>query len=67
MMKKSLIDMNTLIKTIIDNNLRNRVISVSQLKRLLSGTEQRRYNLVNRAIKNFEIYHPLRLCLKKLL
>jgi hypothetical protein len=47
--------MNTLIKTIIDNNLRNRVISVSQLKRLLSVTDQRRYNLVNRAIKNQEL------------
>jgi hypothetical protein len=47
--------MNKLTQKIINNNLANRVISVSQLKRLLDGTEQSRYNLVNRALKKEEL------------
>ena len=47
--------MNKLTQKIINNDLANRVISVSQLKRLLDGTEQSRYNLVNRALKKEEL------------
>lgn len=50
-----LLNMNRLLRKIIDNNLANRVISVSQLKRLSNGTEQSRYNLVNRAVKSQEL------------
>jgi len=47
--------MNKLTQKIIDNGLADRVISVSQLKRLSDGTEQSRYNLVNRALKKEEL------------
>jgi hypothetical protein len=47
--------MNKLLQKIIDNGLADRVISVSQLKRLLDGTEQSRYNLVNRALKKADL------------
>lgn len=47
--------MKNIVQIIIDNNLGNRVISVSQLKRLLNGTKQSRYSLVNRAIKKEEL------------
>ena len=48
--------MNTLTTKIIEQGLANRVLKVSQLKRLAEGTEQRRYNLLNRAIKSRELY-----------
>ncbi|WP_040015902.1 type IV toxin-antitoxin system AbiEi family antitoxin domain-containing protein [Desulfobacter postgatei] len=48
--------MKNIVQIIIDNNLANRVISVSQLNRLLNGTKQSRYNLVNRAIKKKELF-----------
>ncbi|MFN2358180.1 MAG: hypothetical protein ABR534_10610 [Desulfotignum sp.] len=51
----TLLFMNTLTQIIIDNDLADRVISVCQLKRLLDGTEQSRYNLVNRALKKEEL------------
>ncbi len=47
--------MNTLTKIIIEEGLSNRIINASQLKRLVKGSEQRRYNLVNRAIKSGEL------------
>lgn len=52
--------MKNIVQIIIDNNLANRVISVSQLDRLLNGTNQSRYNLVNRAIKKEELIRLLR-------
>ena len=47
--------MNTITNKIIEQGLSNRVIRASQLKRLVKGSEQRRYNLVNRAIKTGEL------------
>ncbi len=48
--------MNTLTNKIIEQGLANRVLKVSQLKRLLTGSPQRRYSLVNRAIKTGELF-----------
>jgi len=47
--------MHTLTNKIIEQGLTNRVFRVSQLKRLVSGSAQCRYNLVNRAIKAGEL------------
>ncbi len=47
--------MNTITNKIINHGLSNRVLRTSQLKRLVDGSEQRRYNLVNRAIKTGEL------------
>lgn len=47
--------MQTLTEQLIDEGLKNRVIVDTQLARLLSGTPQRRHNLVNRAMKAGEL------------
>jgi len=47
--------MNTLTNKIIAQGLANRVLKVSQLKRLVKGSAQRRHSLVNRAIKAGEL------------
>lgn len=47
--------MSTLIKIIIDHGLENRIIAASQLKRIVAGSDQRRYNLVNRAIQSGDL------------
>jgi len=47
--------MQTLTEKIIDLGLSNRVITDAQLARLLEGSQQRRYNLVNRALKAGEL------------
>ena len=41
--------METLTRTLIDQGLTEQVLTEKQLARLLRGTDQRRYNLVNRA------------------
>jgi hypothetical protein len=47
--------MQTLTEQLIDEGFKNRVIVDTQLARLLSGTPQRRHNLVNRAMKAGEL------------
>lgn len=47
--------MQTLTKYVIEGGLANRVISDTQIARLAEGTPQRRYNLVNRAMKAGEL------------
>ena len=47
--------MQTLTERLIDAGFKNRVIVDTQLARLISGTPQRRYNLVNRAMKADEL------------
>ncbi len=47
--------MQTLTTKIIDLDLSNRVLTEAQLSRLLDGSPQRRYNLVNRALKSGEL------------
>ena len=47
--------MQTLTRKIIDLGLSNRVLTDAQLARLLEGSRQRRYNLVNRALKAGEL------------
>jgi hypothetical protein len=47
--------MQTLTQQLIDAGLANRVITEGQLARILSGSPQRRYNLVNRALKTGEL------------
>ena len=47
--------MQTLTEQLIDEGFKNRVIVDKQLARLISGTPQRRHNLVNRAIKAGEL------------
>lgn len=47
--------MNTLTNKIIEHGLVNRILKVSQLKRLVRGSAQRRHSLVNRAIKAGEL------------
>jgi len=42
--------MQTLIEHITNAGLGERVVTEAQLSRLLDGTPQRRYNLVNRAL-----------------
>ena len=47
--------MTTLVKHIIDKDRANHVLNDRQLARLLKGSDQRRYGLVNRAIKAGEL------------
>lgn len=47
--------MQTLTRQIADSGLSNRVLSNTQLARLIAGTDQRRHNLVNRALKAGEL------------
>lgn len=47
--------MSTITNKIIEQGLANRILNVSQLKRLVTGSSQRRHNLVNRAIKKGEL------------
>jgi len=47
--------MQTLTNLIVDAKLNDRVISDAQLARLVEGTDQRRYQLVNRALKAGEL------------
>jgi Predicted transcriptional regulator len=47
--------MQTLTQRIIDQGLANRLLSDTQLARLLDGSAQRRHNLVNRAMKAGEL------------
>jgi predicted transcriptional regulator of viral defense system len=48
--------MKTITTKIIDQGLANRILRVSQLKRMTEGTAQSRYNIVNRAIKSKELF-----------
>ena len=43
--------MQTLAQELIDQGLKNRVLTEKQLARVLEGSQQRRYGLVNRALK----------------
>ena len=47
--------MRTLTREVIDRGLANRVLTDTQLARILAGTDQRRYHLVNRAMKSGEL------------
>lgn len=47
--------MQTLTKQLIDLNLSNRVLKDNQLARVIEGSKQRRYHLVNRAMKAGEL------------
>lgn len=47
--------MQTLTKEIISQNLTNRIIVDKQLSRFIEGSPQRRYHLVNRALKAGEL------------
>ena len=47
--------MQTLTEQLIDASFKNRVIADTQLARLISGTPQRRHNLVNRAMNAGEL------------
>lgn len=47
--------MQTLTKQLVDLGLSNRVLSDAQLARIIEGSKQRRYHLVNRAIKAGEL------------
>ncbi len=47
--------MQTVTETIIDQGLANRFIKASQLKHLIDGSSERRYGLVNRAMKSGEL------------
>lgn len=49
------INVNNITSKIIEQGLANRIIRVSQLARLIKGSEQRRYGLVNRALKTGEL------------
>ena len=49
--------MQTLTEMLIRQGLANRFLSVSQLKRLTGECSQRRYGLVNRALKAGELLH----------
>lgn len=48
--------MKTITTKIIEQGLANRILRVSQLKRVAEGTAQRCYSLVNRAIKTKELF-----------
>jgi hypothetical protein len=54
--------MQTLTEAIIAAGRRERVLSESQLARLLGGSAQRRYNLVNRALHRGELIRLRRGC-----
>ncbi len=47
--------MQTLTEQLVEEGLNDRVLTDTQLSRLLCGTRQRRYNLVNRAMKAGEL------------
>lgn len=47
--------MQTLTRHVIENGLANRVLSETQLARLIEGSPQRRHNLVNRALSAGEL------------
>lgn len=47
--------MQTLTQALIDSGLANRVLSESQLRRVVAGSPQRRYHLVNRAMAAGEL------------
>lgn len=47
--------MQTLTREIIDSGLANRIIRDEQLTRILDGSDQRRYHLVNRALRAGEL------------
>lgn len=47
--------MQTLTRQIISNGMSNRLLSSSQIGRLIEGSAQRRYHLVNRAMKAGEL------------
>lgn len=47
--------MQTLTKIIVDQGVANRVLSHSMLEHLVNGSDQRRYSLVNRALKSGEL------------
>lgn len=47
--------MQTLTRQLTKTGLRNRILTDHQLKRLVAGTDQRRYHLVNRAAKAGEL------------
>lgn len=47
--------METLTKAIVQAGWSNRILTEAQLARLLDGTPQRRYNLVNRALHRGEL------------
>jgi len=46
----------TLAQEVIDQGLENRVLTEKQLARVLTGSRQRRYGLVNRALKSGELH-----------
>jgi len=48
--------MQTLAQKLIDQGLENRVLTEKQLARVLEGSRQRRYGLVNRAINAGELH-----------
>jgi hypothetical protein len=47
--------MQTLTRQPVETGLRNRVLTDQQIKRLVTGTNQRRHHLVNRALKSGEL------------
>lgn len=47
--------MQTLTQLVVDAGLSDRVLTEFQLSRLIEGSNQRRYNLVNRALKASEL------------
>lgn len=49
------LSMQTVTKKIINHGLGNRIIRVDQLSRLIDGSDGRRHNLVNRALKKNEL------------
>ncbi len=52
--------MKSLTEKIIESNQVNRVFSEAQLRRMLSGSDARRYGLVNRALKVGELHRVKR-------
>ena len=51
--------MQTLTKILLNEGMGNHLLTDTQLARLIEGSAQRRYSLVNRAIKTGEL-HRLR-------
>lgn len=47
--------MQTLTEQLVEGGLKDRVLTDTQLARLISGSSQRRYNLVNRAMRAGEL------------
>lgn len=52
--------MQTLTTILREQGLANRLLTDAQLSRVIEGSAQRRYNLVNRASKAGELYRPRR-------